>query len=168
MQTLQDETVVLSHMNNYNSNNNPNKSIKTFDFKTLYTKIPHNKLKEAMELFVRDVFGYNKKKYIDVRNKSAKMINKRGNGLSFSIVELINAINTVIENSHIKFNSKVYEQIIGIPVGTNCAPYLANIFLHRHEKEFISYILTVNTDIAYSLKHIFTWWPFPLRTLENP
>ena len=50
---------MLSHMNNSNSNNNPNKSIKTFDFKTLYTTIPHNKFKEAIELFVRDVFGYN-------------------------------------------------------------------------------------------------------------
>ena len=83
-----------------------------------------------MELFVRDVFGYNKNKYIDVHNKSAKMGNKRGNGLSFSIVKLINAINTVIENSYIKFNSKVYKQIIGTPMGKNCAPYLANIFLH--------------------------------------
>ena len=109
-------------MNNSNSNNNPNKSIKTFDFKTLYTKIPHNKLKEAMELFVRDVFGYNKNKYIDVRNKSAKMVTKRGNGLSFLIVKIIYAINTVTENTDIKFNSKVYKQIIGIPMGTNCAP----------------------------------------------
>ena len=50
------------------------------------------------------------------------MVNKRGNGFSFSIVELINAITTVIENSYIKFNSKVYKQIIGIPMGTNCAP----------------------------------------------
>ena len=82
------------------------------------------------------------------------MVNKRGNGLSFSIVELINVINTVIENSYIKFNSKVYKQIIGITMGTNCAPYLANIFLHRYEKEYISYILTVNTNIAYSPKHI--------------
>ena len=84
-------------MNNSNSNNNPNKSIKTSDFKTLYTKIPHNKLKEAIELFVRAVFGYNNNKYIDIRNKSAKMVNKQGNGLSYSIVELINAINAVIE-----------------------------------------------------------------------
>ena len=61
-----------------------------------------------MELFIRDVFGYNKNKYIEVRNKSAKMVNKRGNGLSFSIVKLINAINTVIENSYIKFNSNTY------------------------------------------------------------
>ena len=49
----------------------------------------------------------------------------------------------------------MYKQIIGIPVGTNCAPYLANIFLHRYEKEFVSYILTVNANIAYSMKHIF-------------
>ena len=60
-----------------------------------------------MELFVRDVFGYNKNKYIDVRIKSAKMVNKRGNGLSFSIVELINEVNAVIEDSYIKFNSSV-------------------------------------------------------------
>ena len=145
-------TLMLSHKNNSNSNNT-DKSRKTFDFKTLYTKIPHNKLKEAMELFVRDVFGYNKNKYNDVHNKSAKMVNKRGNGLSLSIVKLINVINTAIENSYIKFNSKLYKQIIGVPMGTNCAPYL--IFLHRHEKEFTSYILTVNTNIAYSLKHIF-------------
>ena len=143
-------TLVLSHI----SNNNPNKRIKTFDFKTLYTKIPHNKLKEAMELFVRDVFGYNKNKDIDVRNKSANMVNKRGDGLSFSIVELINAINTVIEHSYIKFNSKVYKQIIGT-YGNELYPMLANIFLHIYEKEFISYILTVNTNITYSMKHIF-------------
>ena len=55
---------VISHVNNSNSNNNPNKSVKTFDCKTLYTKILHNKLNEAMELFVRGVFGYNKNKYI--------------------------------------------------------------------------------------------------------
>ena len=100
-------------MNNSNSNNNPNKSIKTSDFKTLYTKISHNKYKEAMELFVTDVFGYNKNKYIDVRNKSAEMVNRRGNGLSFSIAELIN---TVIENWYIKFNSKVDKQIITLQI----------------------------------------------------
>ena len=40
-------------------------------------------------------------------------------------------------------------------MGTNCGPYLANRFLHRYEKEFTSYILIVNPNIAYSLKHIF-------------
>ena len=97
---------------------------------------------------VRDVFGYNKNKHIDVRNKSAMMVSKRGNGLSFSIVDLINGMNTVIENSYIKFNSTVYKQIIGVPMGTNCAPYLADIFLHRYEKEFISCILTVSTNVV--------------------
>ena len=139
---------VISHMNNSNSNNNPNKSIKTFDCKTIYTKIPHNKLKEAMELFLV---------YLDVIIYILMFIinQLRGNGLSFSIVKLINVINTVIENAYIKFNSKAYKQIIDIPMGTNCAPYFANIFVHRYDKEFISYILTVNTNIAYSLKYIF-------------
>ena len=29
--------------------NNYDKNIKTYDFKTLYTKIPHNKLKETLK-----------------------------------------------------------------------------------------------------------------------
>ena len=70
-------------MNNSNSNPNPIKSIKTFDFKTLYTKIPHNNPKEVMELFVRDVFEYNKNKYIEVRNKSARWSIKLGSQVVF-------------------------------------------------------------------------------------
>ena len=49
----------------------------------------------------------------------------------------------------------MFRQIIGIPMGTNCAPLLANIFLHMFEKMFITDILMVNTDIASYSKFIF-------------
>ena len=32
---------------------------------------------------------------------------------------------------------KVFQQIFGIPMGTNCAPLLADIFLYSYEAEFI-------------------------------
>ena len=32
---------------------------------------------------------------------------------------------------------KYTDKVIGIPMGTNCAPYLANIFLRMYEVEFI-------------------------------
>ena len=35
------------------------------------------------------------------------------------------------------FAGKVFQQIIGIPMGTNCAPLLADIFLYSYEAEFI-------------------------------
>ena len=36
----------------------------------------------------------------------------------------------------------VFQQIIGIPFGTNCAPLLADIFLYPCEEEFIQYLLS--------------------------
>ena len=35
------------------------------------------------------------------------------------------------------FGGKVFQQIVGIPMGTNCAPLLADIFLYSYEAEFI-------------------------------
>ena len=39
------------------------------------------------------------------------------------------------------FAGKVFQQIIGIPMGTNCAPLLANICLYSYEAEFIQSLL---------------------------
>ena len=35
------------------------------------------------------------------------------------------------------FVGKVFQQIVGIPMGTECAPLLADIFLYSYEAEFI-------------------------------
>ena len=37
---------------------------------------------------------------------------------------------------------KVFKQIIGIPIGINCAPLLSDIFLYSHEAEFIQSLLS--------------------------
>ena len=44
----------------------------------------------------------------------------------------------IIDNSYVEFNDIIYRQIIGIPMGTSCAPILANIFLHHNELQFIA------------------------------
>ena len=51
--------------------------------------------------------------------------------------QLIECLYFVIDNSYVVFKGKIHRQIIGIPMGTNCAPYLANIFLHMYEVDFI-------------------------------
>ena len=40
------------------------------------------------------------------------------------------------------FAGKVFQQIVGIPMGTNCAPFLADIFLCSYEAEFIQCLLS--------------------------
>ena len=36
-----------------------------------------------------------------------------------------------------QFGTKLYRQVVGIPVGTNCAPLVADFFLFCYEKDFI-------------------------------
>ena len=48
----------------------------------------------------------------------------------------------LVDNIFMVFAGKVFQQIIGIPIGTNGAPLLADIFLYSYEAEFIQSLLT--------------------------
>ena len=37
-----------------------------------------------------------------------------------------------------QFEDRVYQQIVGIPISTNCAPLIADLFLYCYEKDFMS------------------------------
>ena len=37
-----------------------------------------------------------------------------------------------------QFDGMVYQQIEGIPMGTNCAPLIADLFLYCYERDFMS------------------------------
>ena len=41
-----------------------------------------------------------------------------------------------MENIYVQFDGMVYQQIVGIPMGTNCAPLLADLFLYCYERDF--------------------------------
>ena len=47
-------------------------------------------------------------------------------------------------NIYIRFGSKLYGQIVGIPMGTNCAPLVADLFLFCYETDFILSLSDVN------------------------
>ena len=46
-------------------------------------------------------------------------------------------LNFLIDNIFVEFGGIIFQQIIGIPMGTNCAPLLADLFLYSYEAEFI-------------------------------
>ena len=37
-----------------------------------------------------------------------------------------------------QFDGMVYQQIVGIPMGTYCAPLIADLFLYCYERDFMS------------------------------
>ena len=42
-----------------------------------------------------------------------------------------------MDNIFIRFGSKLYRQIVGIPMGTICAPLVADLFLFYYERDFM-------------------------------
>ena len=43
-----------------------------------------------------------------------------------------------METIYVQFDGMVYQQIVGIPMGTNYAPLLADLFLFCYERDFMS------------------------------
>ena len=46
------------------------------------------------------------------------------------------------DNIFVVFAGKVFQQINGIPMGTNCAPLLTDIFLYSYDADFIKSLLS--------------------------
>ena len=42
-----------------------------------------------------------------------------------------------MDNIFIRFGSKLYRQIVGIPIGTNCIPLIADLFSFNFEGDFM-------------------------------
>jgi hypothetical protein len=51
--------------------------------------------------------------------------------------EIEKMLEFLIDNIYVVVGGKVFQQSVGIPMGTNCVPLLADLFLYSYEAEFI-------------------------------
>ena len=100
------------------------------------------------------MFGYKKRKDINTAQFSDQ-VSIFG---SFMELYIINHIEFIIDNCFISYNHLVFKQTIGIPMGTNCASHLANIFLHIYETLFIHKLIEghtfLNSELYFIIKMI--------------
>ena len=47
------------------------------------------------------------------------------------------ALTFLLDNNYIRLSTKLFRQILGIPMGTNCAPLVADLFLLCYERDFM-------------------------------
>ena len=50
---------------------------------------------------------------------------------------MCDALSYLLDNIYIRFGTKLYRQIVGIPMGTKCAPLVADRFLYCYERDFM-------------------------------
>jgi hypothetical protein len=107
-------------------------SIKIFDLSTLYTTIPHFKLNNKLRELVQLCF-----------------IKKN---------DIFNRLQFLIDNIFVMFGGRLFQQSVGIPMGTNCAHLLADLFLYSYEVDFIQGLLKRNEKkLALSFNFTFRY-----------
>jgi hypothetical protein len=55
----------------------------------------------------------------------------------YSEEQVISMLEFPIDNIFVSFEGALFQQVVVIPIGTNCAPLLADLFLYSYELEFL-------------------------------
>ena len=86
----------------------------------------------------------------------------------WTCAELCEAFTFLMENIYVQFEGMVYQQIVGIPMGTNCAPPIADLFLFCYERDFMS---SLHKSKRYDLIDMFndtSRYLDDIFTIDNP
>ena len=110
----------------------------TYDFSTLYTTPPHNLIKDKLIDLIEHVFNREQSLYIACNDTNAFFANEDHKRYTlWTCQKVIEALTYLLDNIYIRFGTKIYRQVVGIPMGTNCAPLVADLFLFCYERDFM-------------------------------
>ena len=145
MWILKNSKELLEHLQSQNFNHIT--SIKSFDFSTLYTTIPHQKLKSRFATIIRNSFihknGNRRYNFLVLGREWPYLVKEHSDSKNkYTEDDIIKMLEFLVDKIFMVFGGKVFQQIVGIPMGTNCAPLLADIFLYSYEAEFIQSLLS--------------------------
>ena len=74
----------------------------------------------------------------------------------------------LLDNIYIRFGTKLYRQIVGIPMGTNCAPLIADLFLFCCERDSMTSLSDVEqAEIIEAFKSTSRYLD-DLLNIDNP
>ena len=127
--------IPIRHMEKLNLSKK-GRNVECFDFSTLYTKIPHEELKQILKMIVAKAFRGGTNQYISI-TKSGANWRKNAQENCFSRERIYLMIDKIVDNSFFKFGEQVVLQKIGIPMGIDPAPQMANLYLHSYEADFM-------------------------------
>ena len=86
----------------------------------------------------------------------------------WSCQKMCDALHYLLDNIFIGIGSKLYRQIVGIPIGTTCAPLIADLFLFCYERDFVLSLSDNNqTDIIEAFNSTSRYLD-DLLNIDNP
>ena len=106
----------------------------SYDFSTLDITLPNNLIKDKRIDLNEITFQREGSHYLAYIDRNALNLKKYH---AWSCQNVCDALAFLLDNNFIRFGTKVYRQVVGIPMGNNCAPLVVDIFLFCYERDFM-------------------------------
>ena len=71
------------------------------------------------------------------KNKSYFTSDPLNGDNKYTANDICKMVEFLVDNIYARFGGQLFRQMVGIPMGTNCAPLLADLFLYSYENEFL-------------------------------
>ena len=112
--------------------------------------MPHNLIKEKLINLIEWTFKREGSPYIAYNERQAFFTS--GDTKRYKLWSCQNVCEALIY-IYIRFGTMLYRQIVCIPMGTNCAPLVADLFLFCYERDFMTSLSDVKqTEIIEAFK----------------
>ena len=101
-------------------------------------KEPHHLIKDKLIALTEHTFTREKTLFLACNEERAFFTSDvYKNYKLWSCQNVCEALVYLLDTIFIRFRTKVYRQTIGIPIGNNCAPLVADLFLFCYERDFM-------------------------------
>ena len=121
-------------------------SLSTYDFTTLYATLPHNSIKYKLIDLIERTFQREGSPYLACNDRYAFFTSEKKTKKyhARSCQNVCDALTFLLDNIFNRFGTKFYRKVVGIPMGNNCAPLVADLFLFYYEKDFMMSLLMIS------------------------
>ena len=166
MWILKNSNELLGHLQSQNFNHIAN--TESFDFSTLYTTIPHQKLKSRLATIIRNSFihknGNRRYKFLVLGREGPYFVKEHSDSkIKYTEDDIINMLEFLVDNIFAVFWGKVFQRKVGIPI-----PHLADIFLYSYEAEFIQSLLSTGKKKLASQYNFLYRYIDDIFSINNP
>jgi len=98
----------------------------------------------VLKKVVDKAFKGGQNQYVNITKYQANWSNKKNKENIVTKDEIFSMIDILIDNTYFQLGNSVYRQIIGIPMGIDPAPHMANLYLYHDEFVYMEKLTKVN------------------------
>ena len=75
------------------------------------------------------------------------------NYTEYTLNQIVTALQFILDTCYVQFAGRIYKQIVGIPMGGNACPFIADLYLSWCEYEYMAKIMKEDVALAKSLNY---------------